>query len=71
MKIKLMNKSFKFIFAIFIFLFSSCETYKHSYNERRNLMILKNYEQPRNKKFNSKEEVKKKRKTYRKFKHNR
>jgi hypothetical protein len=55
------------IFIIISFTFFSCETYRHSYNERRNLMLLKSIEQPSNRKFNSNKEINKKKRTYRKL----
>ena len=54
-------------YLIILFIFVSCASSKN-FSQRRSLMLLKTYEQPRNKQLNSKKEIKKKKKTYRKFK---
>lgn len=65
-------KSKYFILLIFIsitliFSLYSCETYRHSYSERKGLMLLKTTEFPNNRKFNSRSEITKKKRTYRKL----
>jgi hypothetical protein len=61
----------KILFLIIIILigFSSCSAYKKSYSERKGFMLLKKYEQPRNKKMTDKKyqhKIKKSQKKYKK-----
>lgn len=56
-----------FILIFLFIIFCSCETYKHSYSEKRGLMLLKTQEQPRNKKFNENKYRNNIKKSYRKY----
>jgi hypothetical protein len=58
----------KIVFLLVVVILCGCSSSSKGYSEKRGLMILDNTEQPRNAKFHSSSQAKKKKQTRRKLK---